>query len=237
MGKAALTPFEISMTAFLTSSKKKIIVAVIILIGLGALFYVPGTWLWSYIVQRHNPAEFERELVAASSLSQEMLEKLRGATESEKLMQLAREYKSQLVGEQTIARLEIPAIGLNDIVVEGSDEAAFRKGPGHLEETALPGMQGNFAIAGDRVLYGGPFLNLDDINPEDEILVHMPYGEFSYRVINRWLTAPEDVSVLNAIPGSDLITLITCDPLWDTSRRLIVQGRLVEASLREDPTP
>ena len=79
-----------------------------------------------------------------------------------------------LQSEQTIARIEIPSIGVNDIVVEGTHEGALVKRPGHLEETPLLGMRGNFAIAGDRVLYGGPFLNLDEVKNNDEIMLQTP---------------------------------------------------------------
>jgi sortase A len=213
----------------------KILGIALILVGLAVLLYVPSTWFWSYMVQRNLPEDFERETAAASSMNQEVLDKLHNVDEVEQLMQLAEAYKSRLTSEQTVAQLEIPSIGLNDIVVEGSDDAAFRKGPGHLEETPLPGMKGNFAIAGDRVLYGGPFLNLDDVNINDDVFVRTPYGNFSYTVVSKVITTPDDVSVLKPVPDSETVTLITCDPPWDTSHRLVVQGKLVEASLLDKP--
>ena len=37
------------------------------------------------------------------------------------------------------------------------------------------------------------------------------------------------------VPDDELITLITCDPPWDTSHRLIIQGRLTGASVATAP--
>jgi sortase A len=37
-----------------------------------------------------------------------------------------------------IARIEIPAIGVSEYVVEGTDLQTLRKGPGHYPETPLP---------------------------------------------------------------------------------------------------
>ncbi|MHB1413423.1 MAG: sortase, partial [Thermoleophilia bacterium] len=99
----------------------------------------------------------------------------------------------------------------------------------------LPGMNGNFAVAGDRVLYGGPFLRLNDLAKGDEIIVHTPYGNFNYSVTDQHITQPEDTSVLNS-DGQDEITLITCDPIWDTTHRLIIHGKLTSSSLRQGET-
>lgn len=205
----------------------------LIILGLLVLLYVPATWLWGYIEQRGLRGDFERESAAAISMNQTVLDKLHGAAELEKLKQLALAHKVNLRSEQTIALLEIPKIGVNVIVVEGTGDGSLRKGPGHLEETPLPGMGGNFAVAGDRVLYGGPFLNLDELAAGDEIFLKTSYGRFNYTVADSHLTTPEDVSILNS-SGSEVITLITCDPPWDTSRRLVVQGKLVSALLLEE---
>ena len=104
-----------------------------------------------------------------------------------------------------------------------------------MEMTPIPGMGSNFAIAGDRVLYGGPFLNLDELAAGDEILVKTSYAQFSYTVTDSHITTPEDVSVLTPL-GYESITLITCDPPWGTSKRLVVQSKLASASLFEEAT-
>ena len=195
--------------------------------------YIPGTWLWEKYEQRGLRGDFERESASAVQSNQTVLDKLQGAAVFDKLRQLAINYKANLKSEQSIAILEIPKIGLNIVVVEGTSESSLRKGPGHIEETPLPGMGGNFAIAGDRVLYGAPFLNLDELAAGDEILLKTQYGMFSYTITGSLLTTPEDVSVLKST-GSETITLITCDPPWGTARRLVVQGKLVSGSLLED---
>jgi sortase A len=213
------------------TSFRKIIGILLILAGIGVLLYVPSTWLWSYYLQRGLAEDFQQERVAAVAVNQDALANLAGAAESEKLMQLAEAFKASLKSQQTIAQIEIPRIGLNDIVVEGTDESSLRRGPGHLEETPLPGMRGNFSVAGDRVLYGAPFLNLDDVEMDDEIFLKTTYGDFSYLVTNKAIIDPDDVSLLQPVPGQELITLITCDPPWDTSHRLVIQGRLIDASV------
>lgn len=156
-------------------------------------------------------------------MNQSVLDKMQGAAEIEKLRELAKAFQKQLSSEQTVARLEIPRIGINAVVVEGTTDGSLRKGLGHMEGTPLPGMGENFSVAGDRVLYGAPLLNLDDLSEGDEIKVKTTYGQFVYNVASTKITDPEDTDILK-FPGFEAITFITCDPPWDTSHRLIVQG-------------
>ncbi len=213
-------------------NKYKIAGLILILVGLGFILYIPATWVVGYFEQRSLRGDYAQESADALALNQSILAKLQGAADQDKLRALAVAFRSRLSADQTIGELEIPKIGLDSIVVEGSDDSALHKGPGHLEETPLPGMGGNFVVAGDRVLYGAPFLHLNDIHKGDEIFFHTPYGNFNYTVINHHITQPEDISVLNP-DGSDEITLITCDPIWNTTHRLIVQANLTSASMRQ----
>ncbi len=60
-----------------------------------------------------------------------------------------------------IARIEMPAIGTDHIVVAGVGVDELQQGPGHFPDTPLPGQLGNAAIAGHRTTYGQPFHDVD----------------------------------------------------------------------------
>lgn len=124
------------------------------------------------------------------------------------------------VGEITVGSAISPWM-----IVEGADDNALTMGPGHIEETSLPGLGGNFAVAGDRVLYGAPFLHLDDVAVGDAITVKMPYATFVYKVRETFIVTPDDTSVLQPA-GYEAITLLTCDPPWDIRQRIVVRGEL-----------
>jgi hypothetical protein len=53
-----------------------------------------------------------------------------------------------------MARLRIPAIGVDQFVVEGTATGDLEKGPGHYMGTAVPGQAGNVAVAGHRTTFG-----------------------------------------------------------------------------------
>lgn len=219
------------MNRFYKPTLKKLGI-LLMFVGVAVILSVPATWLWGYYERRGLEDDFDQELVSSLSANQDLLDQLEGEAEREKIRQLAQASQGQLSSEQAIALLEIPKIGVNAIVVEGTGDGSLRKGVGHLEETPLPGLAGNFALAGDRVLWGGPFLNLDDLAAGDTITVKTTYAQFSYAVISSIITNPEDTSVLGG-RGVDEITLITCDPPWSTSHRLIIKGELVDFKLND----
>lgn len=198
--------------------------------GVAVLMYVPATWAWGWWDRRDLRASFEQESATAVVLNQNILNNIQGAAKTEKLRRLAQGHMEQLSEKGPVAQLEIPKLGLNSIIVEGTEEASLRKGPGHIVGTPLPGMQGNFAVAGDRVLYGAVFLYLNELEAGDEIIVKTPYGRFVYTVASKSIHTPEDVSVIQS-NGTEMITLSTCDPPWGTSKRLVIQAKMTESSL------
>jgi len=137
----------------------------------------------------------------------------------------ARKFQAGLLTESRIGQIEIPRLGVREWVIQGTSKEALEKGAGHIEGTSIPGLGGNFAIAGDRVLYSAPFLRLDQVAEGDEMLIHMPYADFTYRVEAKTNVAPTEVSVLQP-RGYDSVTLATCDPPWQMQTRIIIFARL-----------
>lgn len=123
---------------------------------------------------------------------------------------------------QAIARLEIPKIELDVIVVEGTDLDDLKKAPGHYEKTAYPwDPQGRVAIAGHRTTYGAPFWSLDKLRRGDLIRLRTERGDFDYRVTRTRDVAPTEVSVLEQTPERTLV-LTTCTPKFSAAQRLII---------------
>jgi sortase A len=124
-----------------------------------------------------------------------------------------------------IARIDIPAIGVDEYVVEGTDLGSLRKGPGHYPETPLPGEPGTTAIAGHRTTYGAPFRNIDKLERGERITVDMPDGHFVYRVERTKIVDDQDLSVLDP-PDHQRLMLSACHPLYSAAQRIIVFARL-----------
>lgn len=82
-----------------------------------------------------------------------------------------------------VALLTIPSIGVREIVVEGSDSATTRRGPGHRRDTVLPGQAGVSVIMGRAAAYGAPFARIQELRPGQEFSVLTGQGESTYSVI------------------------------------------------------
>jgi sortase A len=109
-----------------------------------------------------------------------------------------------------LAVMRIPKIRLEVAVLSGTDDFALNRAVGHIEDTALPGADGNSGIAGHR---DGFFRGLKDIALEDVIELETLRGKETYRVEKIWVVEPEDVSVLDPTPARSL-TLVTCYPFY-----------------------
>jgi sortase A len=109
-----------------------------------------------------------------------------------------------------IGTLSIPRVDLSAVVLHGSDAQTLRRGPGHLENTALPGESGNVVVAGHRDSFFWPLRN---IQLGDDIFIDTPEGQFRYRVASVRVVNRYDVSVLGAT-DEPVLTLITCYPFW-----------------------
>lgn len=115
-----------------------------------------------------------------------------------------------LLRGDAIASLSIPRVALSAVVLHGSDARTLRRGPGHLENSALPGEAGNMVIAGHRDSFFRP---LRDVRLGDNIFVDTPRERFQYRVTSLDVVDPDDLSVLESTDQATL-TLITCYPFW-----------------------
>ncbi|MGP0030166.1 MAG: sortase [Acidimicrobiales bacterium] len=104
--------------------------------------------------------------------------------------------------------LSIPAIGLSQVVVEGSNATDLLKGPGLMPGTARPGSLGNAVIAGHRTIAGSPFGHLGDLRPGDRIEVVTVTGAYHYRVLALGSTHPgeQDPVSPNRHPRLTLVT-------------------------------
>jgi len=126
-------------------------------------------------------------------------------------------------GGTDMALIQVPEIGIDQVVVSGTDADDLAKGPGHYIGTAMPGQAGNVAIAGHRTTHGAPFNRLAELAPGDPIYLTTPTGQrLTYIVAQTpYPVLPSNTSVLNDF-GDNRLTLTTCNPEFSAAQRLIV---------------
>jgi sortase (surface protein transpeptidase) len=84
----------------------------------------------------------------------------------------------------SVAFLEIPSLGVHQIVGEGTSPGALFKGPGHRRDTPLPGQIGTSQVFGRRAGFGGPFADIADLQQGDLIKVSTGQGAFEFHVVD-----------------------------------------------------
>ena len=137
-----------------------------------------------------------------------------------------------------VAEIDVDAIGLHRIVVQGTTSGVLRSGPGHLRQSPLPGQEGNAVVIGRKTAYGGAFRRISSLTKGDRISVTTGEGRFNYIVDTVRRVAADNGSELVGT-GTNQLTLVTSDPAFLASRRLVVTSHLIGKAFAPsaDPTP
>lgn len=88
-----------------------------------------------------------------------------------------------LIDGTPVAQLRIPALGVDETVVEGTGSGVLTQGAGHRRDTVLPGQAGVSVIMGRAAAYGGVFGRIKDLPAGTEFTVVTGQGEQRFRVI------------------------------------------------------
>lgn len=142
---------------------------------------------------------------------------------------LLRQWDETSAQANSLTKLSIPRINLEDIVLEGASQHSLLLGPAHLAGTAEPGSAGNAAIAGHRDTF---FRHVHSLRYGDDIYVLRSGQRFHYVVRSRKVVQASDLSVLRASAAGEL-TLITCYPthaIGPAPRRLIIVAKLMSGA-------
>ena len=131
-----------------------------------------------------------------------------------------------IIPQQPFGSIEIPSIGLDHPIYEGVELPTLRWGPGHWPGTAMPGESGNAVFAGHRVTHTRPFLDIDQLQPGDQIILATAAGRFVYEVTGHQIVTADDVHIADPTL-TPTVTLMACHPKGSARQRYVVRGRLV----------
>jgi sortase A len=140
-----------------------------------------------------------------------------------------RVLRRQPLAGDAIGKIILPALDRSYFIVEGTEKAQLRKGPGHYPDTPLPGEHGTVAIAGHRTTYGAPFRTINELERGQRVVVDMPYGRYVYRVERKEIVSPSSLWVKRRVKHDRLI-LSACHPLYSAAERIVVFARFTRKS-------
>jgi sortase A len=211
-----------------------------VLVGAGVLVLIwavvvwrwqdPFTAIYTHFEQEHMAAVYKRHATAFEARETRQApppSHTRSLAAAER--EVARDaaaFRRSLSDGDPVGRLKIGRIGLNMILVQGTDEGSLKKGPGHYVGSGLPGQGRLIYVAGHRTTYLAPFSHINDIRDGDYITVEMPYGTFTYRAFRHYVVPATDLAML-VNHGHEILRLQACHPRFFATHRYIVDARLV----------
>jgi sortase A len=108
-----------------------------------------------------------------------------------------------------VAILEIPALGVEEVVVEGTASGDLLAGPGHQRGTPLPGQRGYSVVMGRAATYGAPFAGIGQLRPGDDIDVLTSQGRKTLDVVG--VRREGDPLPQPVADGGAMLTLVTAE--------------------------
>jgi sortase A len=210
----------------------------LLVIGLGILAWAATVYLWKDPFTTAYTAYEQRRL--ASNLDEQFdnwhptREPVAESSDPVKRDDVSREAKRyRLTSEDgnAIARIRIPQLDLNLVLVNGTSVSDLRRGPGRHLETYMPGEHELVYIAGHRTTYGAPFGDINELKAGDTITLELPYATIEYRVTRHRIVDDNDVSVLES-PHHEQLVLQACHPRFFASQRYLVYATPVSVKRR-----
>jgi LPXTG-site transpeptidase (sortase) family protein len=218
----------------------------LIIAGAGTGLYVVWTAWWTDVVAVNEQSKL------VQTLDQPEPKKVTGTEHRD-----AAPVLSEPPGLSTVfGTMQIPRFGsdYNRPIGEGTDREQVLNtiGLGHYQDTAMPGAEGNFAVAGHRVTYGKPLNQIADMQDGDSIVVRVTDAKkkfdvwYVYKVTDSQIVTPEHIETIAPVPNKPgveptaddrWLTLTACHPMWSARERYIVHAKMDYWMQASDGTP
>ena len=215
----------------------RILGTLMIVAGVGMLAWAVTVWQWqdpftSFYTrwkQQQLADGFDQRL--ASYRPARVPERVSLAALQRQVRTAAARYRANARRGEPIGRIKVPRLGLNMIIVEGTDTETLKRGPGRERSTYMPGQGHLVYIAGHRTTYSAPFSRIDALKRGDPVTIELPYATFRYRITRSVIVQADDISRLKT-PGYELLALQACHPRFFASQRYIAYARPIAVEPR-----
>jgi sortase A len=214
----------------------RIVGTLLVVAGVGALAWALVVWQWQdpftavvhELEQRELADGFERTLAARdASLATIGAD----ADPAAAISTAAAAWRTASERGDAIARIRIPSLDVDELIVNGTDADSLERGPGRYLGSAMPGEGELVYVAGHRTTYGAPFSDIDDLRKGDRVFVELPYATFEYAVTGHRIVTDDSLWVLRS-KGYELLALQACHPRFFATHRYIAYAKPVRVTPR-----
>ena len=209
----------------------RVLATLLVVAGAGLLAWGIVTWRWQdpftalyTLWHQDRLAERYDERLVDSRWRETRYAAMSSAAVRRELRALARRYRASVSRGDAIGRIRTPRLGLDMVLVNGTDSETLKKGPGRHLGSYMPGEGELVYVAGHRTTFSAPFADIDDLRRGDRVFLEVPYGTFEYRVTGRRIVRADAVWVLRS-PGHEVVALQACHPRFFASHRYVVYAR------------
>lgn len=132
---------------------------------------------------------------------------------------------------EVMARINIPKINVKLPIYHGTSEEVLANGIGHLQTSSLPigGENTRAILSGHRgMAEADMFTRLDELEVDDLIFIEVLNEKLAYAVTDTQVILPEETETLDIVAGEDMLTLVTCTPIYTNTHRLIVNAKRID---------
>lgn len=135
-----------------------------------------------------------------------------------------------------IPKINVEAPVVYDVpsISEADVQKGLENGVVHYVTTPNPGEKGNSVIFGhsssnilNKGKYKFAFLMLKSLEKDDTFIIQKDGKRYVYKVYEKFVVSPKDLSVLGPTDKTATVTLITCDPPGTSTNRLIIRAEQI----------
>lgn len=152
-------------------------------------------------------------------------------------------YKEQLLTSDratTMARIQIPDVGIDLPIYHGTTDDVLYRGAGHMYNSDLPiGQESNTSVitAHTGMVNASMFDNLGKLQEGEPVYINILGETLRYRMTGYEVVKPEDYDAVTYEDRVDKLILITCTPYGINSDRLLVTAERDHSPIEEGEVP
>lgn len=215
---------------------------VILFVGIGILTFCLSNLSYKIFTQDKKMDDFLRTQGEMSTELSERIEKYNSNVNVDEtgIVDPFNSEDIELEGSKVIDEngifgyLEIPKINFKKPIYLGASYNHLAKGVGQLDGTSIPvgGKGRRSVLAGHRGWYGDiMLLKVGQLYSNDVVYVHHHGKTLTYKVVGREYISPSDWDRLKPVEGKDMLTILSCDPMYPPfTRRILINCVRVDES-------
>lgn len=152
-------------------------------------------------------------------------------------------YKEQLLTSDratTMARIQIPDVGIDLPIYHGTTDDVLYRGAGHMYNSDLPiGQESSTSVitAHTGMVNASMFDNLGKLQEGEPVYINILGETLRYRMTGYEVVKPEDYDAVTYEDRVDKLILITCTPYGINSDRLLVTAERDHSPIEEGEVP